>query len=71
MSRLCESSDTRENLVGRLGPHEGPRPVIVDLEKLLNRALQFGDAPVTAAPNLLGRQFRTPSFDEVQPRVVP
>lgn len=67
---LGESSDARKDVVRALRPYERLRSVVMRVEERLNRTLEFGDAAMRAASQLLRRQFGEPPFDEIEPGAV-
>src|SRR6266446_10162024 len=67
---LCEASDAGEDLVRGLGPNERLGLRVVDVDELADGLLEFGDATVTAASDLLLRQLREPALNEIEPGAV-
>src|SRR5262249_41428647 len=65
---MTKPRDAREDLIGRLGPLEGPRLVVVDLHVAINGRLEVARASMDAAAQLLIREQPEPAFDEVDPR---
>ncbi len=65
---MTKSSDAREDFVGRLGPDEGPRSFVRDLDVPRDGCLQLARAPMHAAAQLLVGERGEPALDEVDPR---
>src|ERR1700746_2811208 len=67
---MSGASDAGEDVVGGFGPHERGRLLIVGVEKLHHRTLQFADAAMRATANLLIGELRKPTLHQIQPRAV-
>src|SRR6516225_7418136 len=65
---MTKPRDARENLIGRLGPSEGPRLDVVDLHVAIDGRLEVPGAAMDSAAQLLVREQREPAFDKVNPR---
>lgn len=57
---MTKVRDAREDLIGRLGPHEGPRLVVVDLHVAIDGHLEVAGASLDLAAQLLIREEREP-----------
>ena len=66
---MSEASDAGEDVVGGFGPHERARLLIVGVEKLRNRTLQFADAAMRPPANLFIGELSKPTLHQIQPRV--
>lgn len=62
-----EPRHVSENLIGRLGPHEGRGPFVMRVDELLNRGLQLRDVPMHAAAELSRGQGCKPPLDPIEP----
>src|SRR5712691_12254010 len=67
---LRESRDARENLVGRLRPHEWLGILLMRVNELLDRRLELRHTLVGAAAQLFVRQLGEPPLHETQPRPI-
>src|SRR6201993_600865 len=67
---MSEASDAGEYMVGGFGPLKRARLLIVSFEELRDRTLQFADAAMRAAANLLVGKLCKPTLDQIQPRAV-
>jgi hypothetical protein len=67
---LTKSGERIEDLVGSLGPDEGFRAVVVDLEVALDGGFEVLSAAEGAAANLLVGQRGEPAASLTQPVVV-
>src|SRR5437867_1280868 len=65
---MTKARDARQNLVGRLLPHEGLRALVRDLDVAANGGFQLTRTAMDASANLLLRQGREPALDGIDPR---
>jgi hypothetical protein len=64
---MTKPRDAREDLIGRLGPDEGPRLVVVDLHVTIDGGFEVARASVDAAAQLLVREQGKPPLNEIDP----
>src|SRR5512145_566247 len=62
---MTKSGDTREDLVGGLGPDERLRRFVVHGEVSVDGCLEFASAAVDTAPELLLREQGEPALDQI------
>lgn len=67
---MSETSDAGEDVVGGFGPLKRARLLIVGVEKLRNRTLQFADAAMRPTPKLLMGELGKPPLHQIRPRAV-
>ena len=68
MTKAC---DTREDLIGRLRPHEELRRLVVHGQVSVDGRLEVAGAAVDAASELLLSEQREPPLDQVDPQEDP
>jgi hypothetical protein len=66
---MSEASDAGEDVGCGFGAHERARLLIVGVEKLRNRTLQFADAAMRPPANLFIGELSKPTLHQIQPRV--
>jgi hypothetical protein len=67
---LCEASDARQDLIGRLAPHERLWVGVMRIDELANRRFELRHTAVCAAAQLFGRSGLRTSAPEIEPRSV-
>jgi hypothetical protein len=64
---MTKAGDAGKDLIGRLGPGEGRRRLVVQSQASIDGSLELASAAVDAAPELLFGEQRKPTFDEIDP----
>jgi hypothetical protein len=64
---MTKAGDTREDLIGRLGPHEGLRSLVIHGQVVVNGRLEVARAAVNATAELFLGEQGEPALDEIDP----
>jgi hypothetical protein len=64
---VAEAFDGSQYLVSRLGPFEGPRDFVVQVDEGTDIGLELPDGSVNASLDLLSGEFSKPAFDLIDP----
>jgi hypothetical protein len=64
---MTKAGDTREDLIGRLGPHEGLRSLVIHGQVVVDGRLEVARAAVNATAELFLGEQREPALDEIDP----
>jgi hypothetical protein len=64
---VAEAFDGGQNLIRGLGPFEGPRIFVVQVDKGADVALELPDGGVNTPLDLLSGEFGEPALDQIYP----
>ena len=67
LSLVTEAFDRSQDLVGRLGPFEGPWVFVVQVDEDTDVGLELLDGSVNTSLDLLSGEFSEPAFDLIDP----
>ena len=65
---MTEAFDRSQDLVGRLGPFEGPWVFVVQVDEDTDVGLELLDGSVNTSLDLLSGEFSEPALDLIDPR---
>ena len=64
---MAEAFDGSQDLVSGLGPFEGPRVFVVQVDEGTDIGLELPDRSVNSSLDLLSCEFSEPAFDLIDP----